>query len=692
MPENRHGFSPHLEPLADFYLYLVSLNYDILTMNYAFRFIVCTASAFFFLTSFVSHVQAQCIVNGGFTNNNGSVNSIGNTVPGWSVSHGTPSLFGNGSQDPFSIWMWSYSSGGEGVYTNYAFQAGRTYRICMDVLCGNLPGSLGFQVGIFNVWASNNNFGLPPAANPNRQVIFSGNVTNQTFQTMTWVFTPTQNYAHLWICPFMTQFANAPAEQYMIQIDNIAINPIVNPFLNVVQNGPGAWTVTVQDSPDNGIWNWTSGNPNAVLQPVNDTTVQVFACDSLTLTGNFISNCTICDSYMLDTLLLNNNPIYLTDTVNVSICQGDSVLAGGSYQHNSGNYYDTLQTVSGCDSILVTQLTVTPAASGIYNLQICQGDSIQAGGNYYSSPGTYTVALQNQQGCDSLVTVYLAVSPAIQSAVTQNICQGDSVNISNTWYHAAGTFNISYTSVAGCDSIVTYTVNMFQAPVVDLGNDQSLCDVSSHILQPAGNFSTVIWQDGSTGNTYMATQTGTYWVEAISQQGCSGFDTIQLTFGHSPVSLLSDTSACDQNEVILTAGTPDMTYLWSNGSTNPQISILQTGDYWVTISNQCGSITDSFHVQMNASAAVFIPNVFTPNKDGLNEQFIPVAAQASDFHLTIFNRWGAIIYESFSPNFGWEGLTAKGDPVVAGVYLYLFEYTDCKQELTRKIGHVTVLR
>ena len=92
----------------------------------------------------------------------------------------------------------------------------------------------------------------------------------------------------------------------------------------------------------------------------------------------------------------------------------------------------------------------------------------------------------------------------------------------------------------------------------------------------------------------------------------------------------------------------------------------------------------------------YIPNVFTPDGDLFNETFHPVITSGIDmfdYHLTIFNRWGEIIFESYNYDFGWNGHYGSGGLVDDGVYIWQIEFgeklSDKKQ--THR-GHVTVLK
>jgi hypothetical protein len=77
----------------------------------------------------------------------------------------------------------------------------------------------------------------------------------------------------------------------------------------------------------------------------------------------------------------------------ITICQGDSFLAGGEYQTMAGVYFDTIAATGGCDSISVTNLIVVPTVAVNTQITICEGDSVFAGGGFQTQAGTYVDTL-----------------------------------------------------------------------------------------------------------------------------------------------------------------------------------------------------------------------------------------------------------------------------------------------------------
>ena len=74
---------------------------------------------------------------------------------------------------------------------------------------------------------------------------------------------------------------------------------------------------------------------------------------------------------------------------------------------------------------------------------------------------------------------------------------------------------------------------------------------------------------------------------------------------------------------------------------------------------------------------MYIPNAFTPNGDGLNDVFgvIPRLDYVNQYRISIFNRWGQLLFESSDLNQGWDG-TYQGEACPAGAYVYRIVYND----------------
>lgn len=88
-----------------------------------------------------------------------------------------------------------------------------------------------------------------------------------------------------------------------------------------------------------------------------------------------------------------------------------------------------------------------------------------------------------------------------------------------------------------------------------------------------------------------------------------------------------------------------------------------------------GIFTDAGFTDPNYSCELYVPNVFSPNGDALNDTFKPSSnCGFTSFEMKIFSRWGQLVYNSKSAEDGWNGETG-GEPAPADVYTYMISYT-----------------
>ncbi len=92
---------------------------------------------------------------------------------------------------------------------------------------------------------------------------------------------------------------------------------------------------------------------------------------------------------------------------------------------------------------------------------------------------------------------------------------------------------------------------------------------------------------------------------------------------------------------------------------------------------------------INTSTPLSIPNVFTPNNDGINDHFVISGTGFTEYQLVIVNRWGEIVFETDNPKNGWDG-KSNGKLCSDGVYFYSFSAVQNKESL-KKHGHITLI-
>ncbi len=202
----------------------------------------------------------------------------------------------------------------------------------------------------------------------------------------------------------------------------------------------------------------------------NDTLAPVQICngDSALIFGNFemmagtftdsATTTSGCDS--ITTVVLMVSPLQVVQNP-ITICAGDSVpLPDGSFASMMGTFNDTTTGATGCDSIFSTIVTVLPNSAGANFLTICDGDSVFAGGAFQTGNGIFTDTVSSANGCDSIVTITVTVLPNSMATVQDSLCPGDSIFVGGGFQRMAGSFRDTLMSANGCDSILTTVVKM----------------------------------------------------------------------------------------------------------------------------------------------------------------------------------------------------------------------------------------
>ena len=165
-----------------------------------------------------------------------------------------------------------------------------------------------------------------------------------------------------------------------------------------------------------------------------------------------------CDSVIVLTLSVNH--VY-HDTINVAICEGSVYTENGFNVNEAGTYTQTLQTINGCDSIITLNLTVNSALTSIIDAEICEGTTYSENGFEHSEAGTYTQTLQTSNGCDSIVTLNLSMKPNSTTTFTATVCEGTVYTENGFNASETGIYTRTMESANGCDSTITLdlTVN-----------------------------------------------------------------------------------------------------------------------------------------------------------------------------------------------------------------------------------------
>ena len=248
-----------------------------------------------------------------------------------------------------------------------------------------------------------------------------------------------------------------------------------------------------------------------------------------------------------------------------------------------------------------------------------------------------------------------------------------------------------------CQKTDTIFIDSLPHPSVHLGADTSLCPGERLILRnkdQRGNFS---WNDGSRDSILVVSEAGVYSLNSTIGN-CSDTDDIQVSYAQVPaLPLAYDSTICMGQSVELNGAIGEnATYLWSNMETTPVIQVNEAGKYTIQIQTQCFLQEIDFDIStQKCDCNHFIPNVFTPNQDGIHDQWkIKFSEGIEKIDLQIFTRWGQSVFHSTQSNYYWSGKIGK-KPAPEGVYFWVLRYTCIEgTEFVQKVekGYVSLLR
>jgi hypothetical protein len=325
-------------------------------------------------------------------------------------------------------------------------------------------------------------------------------------------------------------------------------------------------------------------------------------------------------------------------TINVGA--GINMTAGTTYGIFIANMYSTYTNGTGSNQTYTNaDLTLFAGAGlcGVFTSTV--NDPRVFNGTVYYHKGS---------GCESnrlAVTATVKPTPTVNIGNDTTICPGISYtfNAGNpgatyNWSTGATTQTITtnavnnyYVTVTGtnsCKGSDTITITPGVAPVNNLPATTNLCSGDTATLNAGNTGSTFVWTPGgSTSQNIQTTAAGNYSVAIKSINGCKLTSNTNLVVRPLPVANLgNDTSICDGASIMLNAGNPSYTHLWSNGSNTQTISASDSGTYTVvTTTPYSCTLTDEEHIAYLPSPRVegfnFVPEFY----DNLGKvQFYPL--------------------------------------------------------------------
>lgn len=505
-----------------------------------------------------------------------------------------------------------------------------------------------------------------------------------------------------------------------------------------VYNTPGTYIITLHVV-DGGAGTIDLSDTIAIVLPIaHNFGPDVFLCGD---TGTYILNAPIVPNALYewndDTVTIGPvlavkesgaytvkiNGCVVTDTIGVfftrepnldlgrdhQLCQGERITLDASSENATYQWF-----LNGIDLNYNQSQIPVVAPGGQYTVRVnvmgcgSYSDSVNIGFSSYTAPAF-------SLGPDTLLcpreifslTAHVAGATSyvwgskgldVYDAVNHNIGTDSMITI-----RSDGRYWAFVTVAKACEVVDTMIVRYRGNKQLNF-NDTALCRGNTLVLD--ADFGTGIYkwesippqrddQNNTNQSTYYIYNPGFYMVTA--QVGhCLFKDSLNVYFNDTlKLKLPGDTSLCEGELFIIRPVVSNVSeYTWQDGTKTDTYTATRTGLYSIVAENGCGRDTAEMNIVFDpCPCALLLPNAFTPNGDGLNDNFRPLhACDMANYRMIIFNSYGEKIFYSNDPLQGWDG-KLKGKLLNMGNYVWSVRYvkTSTGQEI-QKQGNILLLR
>ena len=498
------------------------------------------------------------------------------------------------------------------VTTGYTANAGPDLTLCT---------TLGHQIGLQHS-VPNPTYHWTPIVNLNSNAIQSPTILTDATATYSVIITDLNGCSVSEQVTITRAFAGLPAQNSasgcvnnpptltapQIGMSYLWSTEAVDPSIVPIASGPH--TVTITDA--QGCEASTTFNVTLFALPVVNLGPDLALCGA---TGQVLNAGNAGSSFLWNTNATTQQiivPTSGTHSVTVTNTNNCSASDAVNVQLNSLPV-DVLQDVTSCATSSVTLDAGNNGSVYLWNTGATT-QSIQP-----TTSGTHSVVVTTQQNCsatfDAVVTLVPTITVDLGNDTT--ICLGSSVTIgagnpglTYAWSTGATSQTISvpsagtYSVVVGngsctaTDAIVIST----QAAPVDVLQDVSQCTGQPALLDAGNAGCSYLWSLGTNAQTLAVNSNGTYSVTVTNAIGCSNtFDAVVQLLAPPLVQLGLDTVLCDGEALVVDAGNPGSSYVWSNGSTTRTITVLDPGTYTAQVNNGLCQRSDAIVVAFNPS-------------------------------------------------------------------------------------------
>jgi len=426
-------------------------------------------------------------------------------------------------------------------------------------------------------------------------------------------------------------------------------------------------------------------------------------------------------SLIFDNLPSGNQTLYVNNQEQCTFEYNVDINENASPVYTIASQNTCLNENNGSIEVQTTEVGLTYSLDGVnYTTQ----------NNYTNlAEGDQNLFIQNDLGCiyqevisiesNSLPDVSLNTKLACNNDGELDIIVNDgnsySYSLTNSGFNnntqitnlAAGNHSVFILDNNNCVTEQSFTIQESIEPLLQFDIVPTCASESNGTIEAISNNTLVKYSlnggSFSNNNLFENIDKGDYTLTVMDEFGCTFENQISVDEIESlSVSFEDPIMDCSIKSVNLTPEILSGQYLdfeWSNGSVSNSLTATQSGLFSVKISNGCETESYEWDLQFDNidTKSVFVPNTFSPNNDGDNDNFQAFKAQdlnIVDFDLSVFDKWGNIVYQNSDMSKTWDGRN-NSENVQTGVYIWKYKITAnfCDEEISlNKMGSVTLLR
>ncbi|MCB0525740.1 MAG: gliding motility-associated C-terminal domain-containing protein [Saprospiraceae bacterium] len=366
-------------------------------------------------------------------------------------------------------------------------------------------------------------------------------------------------------------------------------------------------------------------------------------------------------SFLQDTFCANQTILVVNQLFSPSNPSGTVIIPGGAY--------------NGADSIIHVDFTFNQPVEITINDTLCTGDTLWAGGKAFHANFPFGQVIVQEgavNGCDSVIHVDLTFTSTPYDYHV-DICEGDTIYINGTAYHAFHTSGTEVISNGLCDSIINVTVNAITPPFSNLVD--TLCPDEYYIIN---------------GTRYdYDNRSGYEILPNASVTGCDSIVAIDLEFRELWVYIGEDRELIIGDTVCITPlyGLTPLSLQWlptppcaDSLCLDNCIQPLDPVSFTLLATDVSGCVLrDDIHISISSKSRVYAPNAFNPDASEPNNHFYLSCDMGvvNIKRMFIADRWGELLYDrqNISPNSpldGWDGYY-RGEIMHPDTYIFWAE-------------------